>query len=348
MPNFTEESLQSDQSWALAAKVAEPLIKVPSLFSTAVRSIIKVASEGEGLDQDSLRAAAASKAAFLIGVSPTLKAVLYFAAKSLHPNDLLNQKELDYRKLMKLFPPEELAMLIGVSYMYRRVGKLVEAAEWQRLAKTMNVQMRVGALVGETIQHVGSGYGMLIGAMRYISLGMFALKDLKNFQKYRRQCEKEGRLFDTKAERAEWRCDHLQVASILVQRLGFGMPRHPAAMALGLDALNVGVESLPRNIQEPVLCFQIALGLAESYHATGKAPTAGKEVDTAYLPPEEAEDLERRVAVALKDQNAPEWLASSPDKLPREIADQLGIAFKEVEVQEESAAWDAEAGEEES
>jgi len=300
------------------------LIPTPSaLFTSSIRAIRTAEANLKDGDINSLRGLAVSSTAFLVGISPTIKTVLYRAAEDLHSNSLPSPAELTPKKLAGLFDPRELTAILALAYITRHVKRRTDPKEWERFERKMFTHMEIGGIVGKTVRHIGSGNGILLGGIRFLTVMIFSMHDKKKFQEYRRTLDKSGKLFDLEMERTLFGCTHLEVAAALMQALGFGVVPTLGIMrdqgGEGLDDAAVDAEQL--------LCWHVARGLTESIHATGAAPSVDPS-DDMYLPEEEASAIAKECWSVLRDGSKFAWFTASKNELPSEVCTALDITIK--------------------
>ncbi|NDC37020.1 MAG: hypothetical protein EBZ48_03090 [Proteobacteria bacterium] len=211
------ESSTTEESWTEARKIAGLVSNVSALFSTAIRFLRKDAeaklptmSRSSGYAVERLLSSASFKA-------PT-----YYAALTFKPEAILNATFISPRQLAEIFAPAELANLIGLLYLYRRIQKGVDESEWSEIAKLVHTHGQMGGQLGVSMKNIGLANGLLLGTVRHLSLGLFAGIQKKAFSQYRRNLKIQKRDFDLAEERKIWGCTHLEVGSILVQSLGLG------------------------------------------------------------------------------------------------------------------------------
>lgn len=316
---------EADASWVRAREFASAIGHAPSLFSSCIRAINKVESVLDPIDHPSVRDLALSSSEFLIRVSPTLKAVFYNAANSLHPDALKALPRITPKSLLSPLSVREVATIIGLTYLYRRCQKRCEEQEWKILSRKIQAQMEIGAILGEKMSYVGIGNGILLGGIRYISIATFAIKEPKLYQAFKKRNRLEGKIFDIEHENEVFGCNHLQVASYLVQELGFCMPRSAVSMSLGMDAISADPVSLPPKLRTSLLSWQAAMAYIESFHGTGQPP---ETIDVEYalkLPQPELETLRQRIWTVVREGSTFDWMGKGKDDLPPEVAQQLGI-----------------------
>lgn len=307
------------------AKEIVGLVPRPSpIFTSCIRSI-RTAEDGVNDTADqTLREFSVHSSAFLIGVSPTLKSVFYYAAQDLYKESIPSLDKLTPKSLLLLFNSNEITAILSLTYYYRQLKKICDQSEFERLSSKMLRHMEIGALIGNTVQHIGRGYGMLLGGLRYAAVGLLMLKDLKLYQEYRRRLTKSDLLFDLEWEKNAWGCSHLEIASVMAQALGFGR-----IISMGMAADNAHktpTEGLPKDYEERLMCWRVATHLTESFHNTGGMSEITDEKSELFLPQEELEFIKRQVWSILRDGTNYSWLTKTLEDLPAEVLTPLEIS----------------------
>lgn len=315
----------SSPSWDLAREFAYSIGHVPPLFSSCIRAINKADSVLDPIDHTSVREMTVSACEFLVKVSPTLKSIFYFAAEALQPERLKEIHPITVKKLLSSLEPREVACVLGATFLYKRVQKKCDPKEWLILQRKIHTQMEIGALVGEKMRHIGRANGMLVGAVRFIAQGAFAIRAPEKFKEFKKASRKSSRIFDFAIEEQFFGCNHLQIASLLVQELGFCMPRSPVSMSLGMDSMSVDADHLPTRLKEHLLSWKAAMAYIESYHSTGNAPESLKVEYALELPSEELEEFRNRIWEIIREGSQFDWIAKTKADLPVEIAQELEL-----------------------
>jgi hypothetical protein len=308
-------------SWEMARKYAKMAQHSANLFSSCIRTIKTAEIHSQSPDSPQLRELAQASASFLVGVSPSIKAILYFAARSLHPENLKNISTLNSKALLNLFSPSEIASILGLTFVSRHVRKHLEANEYGRLEPKLLQHLEISTLVGQTVSHIGKANGMLIGGMRMLAWMTLAIPDLKGFQDMRRALDRKNLLFDLKDELDRWGCTHLQIASALLCELGFGLA---PSLGMAMQEESSETQTDPR-LAEEILCWRIALMLSECFHQTGSAPLETSDDSELYLPPDQVKELESAVSKIIDNGPAVPWLIKRKADLPEEIIAALDI-----------------------
>jgi hypothetical protein len=295
------------------------------MFTTAIRTIRQAeAASAEG-DSDFLRQQAAQATNFLLQVSPTLKAVFYNAAKLLHPKELQALDKLGPRSMIQLFAPSEVTSILGLTYLYRRLRKRAPSAEWDKVASRLHQQIELGMYVGASINHIGQGYGILLGGIRYLSLLTFAIDNSKSFADHMRKVKARNRLFDLEAEQVRFSCTHLQVGAQLVQGLGFGTDIGYGVVG---EMLNLSQSKFPERLEELIICWRTALSWTESFHLTGEPPEGDGAAELAELPEDDTNIL-RTHASRIQDEGASDvWISAKAEELAPATREALCIKTK--------------------
>jgi hypothetical protein len=316
---------ESDPCWTAARTYAFCIGHVPPLFSSCIRAINKADSVLESIDQNSVREMTVSACEFLIKVSPTLKAIFYFAAEALCPEKLQNGRPLSVRKLLSVLEPREVSSVLGATFLYKRVQKKCDPKEWMILQRKIHTQMEIGLIVGEKMRHIGRANGMLLGAVRYIAQATFAVHSLDTFKEFKKAARNSSQIFNLALEESFFGCNHLQVASLLVQELGFCMPRSPVSMSLGMDAMSVQPDNLPARLKEHLLSWKAAMAYIESYHSNGTPPEKMNLEYALELPTEEQEQFRSRIWEIIREGSQFDWISKTKRDLPDAIAKELEI-----------------------
>ena len=327
-----------DESLKIAKRFADSLPPPSSLFTSSIRAIKN--AEGHIGDQNSkkLKDLTVSSTSFLVGVSPTLKTVFYRAAENLYREQLSALTAITPRDLLSLFAPNEVTGILAITYLFRHIKKRCDAPEFERIIKKMLTHIEIGAIVGKTVRHIGSGNGILLAGARYMAFALFSMANLKTFQEMRRKIDKNDQLFDLALETETFGCNHLQIASALIQTLGFG---RTVCMGIAIDIKGEALDTFPEAVAEELLCWKIAITLTECFHRTGKAPVVSEDSEL-YLPEDESEKLHKECWSVLRDGTSFTWLTASKKDLPAEIMASLDITVKE---EPKSGMEDLEEGE---
>lgn len=320
------------ESWEIAKRIAQKTGKVSSLFSSCIRAANKVESVVSDADEKEIRAFAAYTSNFLLKISPSLRSVFYFVAKTHHPEAIRAIQKFNVTEMMGIFSPAELASVLGITFLYRKMRKACNQEEWKLLRKKILAHIDIGTSIGKRMQHIGVGNGILIGGLRFLAITAFANYNFKAYQEYKKKSRRPNCIFDMKIETEVFGCNHLQVASYLATELGYVAPRSTVSLTFGMDAFHVDPKALSPKLQEQVISWRGAMAYIESYHATGEAPDVSKEY-LLTLTTDQRAMMEREIELILnqKDGPAEHWLEKGWNDLPPEIAAALSPNGEKVE-----------------
>lgn len=343
MTVVSTESNSSEASWAEARKIAGLVSNISALFSTAIRFLRK---DAEAKLPTMSRVSGYAVERLLS--SDSFKAPTYYAAVTFKPDVVTQSEYLSPRALAEAFSPAELANLIGLLYLYRRIQKGCDESEWSEISKLIHTHAQMGGYLGLSMKNVGLANGLLLGTIRYLSLGLFAGIEKKAFTQYRRNLKIQKKDFDLAEERKIWGCTHIEVASILAQSLGLG---GDVAKALTTGLLLVGIPD--KEIDTDAFRMRISWMWIRSLLLSGNPPEITHRGDFYPLKAELAQLIERAydlrtngcahpfyakgkddlspalTPVLFKGSEAHQELP--PEEIPSEVAKELGDAPLEVE-----------------
>lgn len=333
----------SESSWQVAIYMTNKLGNVSSLFRTTIAAIQKDAPSAEyRAEPAELSATAMASLKFLIGTSPTLQVVFYQAAKNLYPERLLDLRPMNTGGLINIFSTSEISALLALTYFYRSFQKRCEEKEWERLTERLFEQIGIGYFIGQAIKEVGGGVGMFLGGIRYLSQVPFLMADLPKFQKFRREVARRSELFWLERERELWGCNHLQIAALLAQKLGFVMPYSPLSLSLGMDAHDIRLDAFPQAMQQMLIRNRGVIRYIESYHETNRPPSDGNHL--FFLPTSELAMLQERISQVKNDASAFTWLQAVKTNLPKDVAAAFRVSLLETRLTRQTADGSAPDG----
>lgn len=239
--------------------------------------------------------------------SKSLIAPFHFAAKALGKEKKGGSLTTH---ILQVFSPFELAIMLSLVYLMRRAKTLCDPDEFKYLADPIYENSLVGLAAGRIIPAIGGGMGLIEGTMRHLALSTFLKHDVKGFKEYRRERKRlaDGWRPDLEAER--WGCSSIQIASVFLQVLGFGVHRSNAYINAYRSNLDVGTTeeiSVARDIRMATLW-------RESLISTGNKPEIA--IPGKYYPT--MNDLSQVITIILnakKDPSICHWLERGKDDL---------------------------------
>jgi hypothetical protein len=250
-----------------------------------------------------------------------LKAVFYFAASRLYPTQLSALDTLDTKRLLLLFEPREVATIIGLTYLYRRAKRACNEKEWLILSRKIQAHMEIGYALGRRMELVGGAQGMMLGAIRFLSVATFAAIEPEKYAKFRIRHKSSTSNFDLDGEEAVFGCNHMHVAALILQSLGFTMPRSTASISLGLGALGVSDQALPREFKSRLIAWKAALNAIDLAHKSGEFMPRTKDYELRLTAADEAV-LKCDIIAATKRPTFT-WISKTKGDLPPDVAVQL-------------------------
>jgi hypothetical protein len=224
------ESDQEAQSWQLARQVSNSIKPLPIAFTSSVRLLICDQLGNKG----TIRPVTKFQVARIFR-SNSFKAMLYYATKDLYPAAVKDKPFVSTGDMMALYSPADLASLIGMYVMYKKVRRLVDEQEWKQFKYDLNKQIFIGGQIGISIPKIGVGAGILTASMALLSLATLYSAEPKAFANYRRQLQKNSFKQDPKQEIEIWGCSSLQIATLNMSILGYGVEVSEALMK-GLES----------------------------------------------------------------------------------------------------------------
>ncbi|MDC0358169.1 hypothetical protein OAO01_05075 [Oligoflexia bacterium] len=244
----TEIELNSPESWQKAKALAETVGYIPIAFTSTVRLLI---IDHFGNDA-TIRPVTKYQVARLLR-SDSFKAMLYYSSVFIHHDKLGSKKQFSVGHLIDFYRPIDLAALIGLYVLFRKCRKICNKGYWPRLVEEMTEESRISAAIGNAIPAIGTGIGFIVGTIRHLALTAFINQESMEYKAYRRTMVKKGSTFDDAIETEKWGCTSLQVSSILLSALGFGVKVADSYMVGMNPKLKVG------DVAEDVLAYRVEM-----------------------------------------------------------------------------------------
>ena len=251
--------------------------------------------------------------------SPSMLSHFYYALATYHPAKLAQRPPLAPKELPTLVEPHESAMLILITYFYRRILSRIDAAEAPAFSRQMQHSIDLAHLLGKSVPGIGLQVALMVAAGRHLGWGTFLARDAKLFKKYRVGIKIKKVPFDLKTETETWSTTHVHIACSMFQAFGFGVDT--------IEGYANGVMAEDPSKLGPIARkFAAAQIWLDSLWATGKAPTAGVSQDLSPL----ASGLAELQGLVQSQKEDPEsvggWLFSrrtdlSPERTPALIYD---------------------------
>lgn len=315
--------------WELAQKYAERLGRPHTLFTSAIRYLRTLTAKGTTILQDS--------EPYPLGMllkSTSMRAVLYYAAAALHKEELGKQSSIDGFALFRVFPPDELASVLATTYIYRRVKRLIEPRVWETLSQEMQIQMEAGFHIGSKIPAIGTHRGLLLGVIRYAAMGLFSINDNRGFKLLKRELNEKELLFSPESENSRWGCNHMEIASILLQSVGLGVQ---AANALVTTACP------SKEDHEELQAWYAAKVWIQHLLEKERAPECYQQGSPFFLEGEVLANLQERVDSIYEMGSSFDWIDKTKEDLPKALDQKIETSIPEeapVELSDEDKNTD--------
>ncbi len=296
----------SAQSWEYTRQYAGVFGQPPAPFVTAVRALLSAHAKGESQISGSTR----HQMARLLR-SPSLFAPFYFAAYAFEPSVISSTSRTPELSVLKVFSPHEVASILAVTYLWRRAQSFCDAEEIKFIEDSLAESINMGLLLGRAIPAIGGGLSLLQAVTPILGVTAFLRHDSKGFQDYRRLLKKQRLSWNCELEIQQWGCTRIQIGSVLVQSLGFGIMRS-TAIASALSGLMETGSSEEMEIARDV---QMAARWCESIRTTGQAPEVA--LPAKYYPTHAAlQNALSTLATLQRDRSQALWIQKGRADLP--------------------------------
>ncbi len=212
-------------SWQIAAERVRVLKYFASSFTSCIRRLCSLKPD-PSQDEQTQKSKLDYISRFLVErflSSATIKAHFYYLGLTYHSKSFDALPFISNKDLLAFYSSQDMAVVLAISYLSHRIKKICDPKEWSIWAKMMQEATDIGGLVGMTVPGFNFSDGILIPAIRFLSLALCMQLDLKQFQMYRRAISQKKTGFSQQEELANWGCTHVQIASLLLQEMGFGI-----------------------------------------------------------------------------------------------------------------------------
>lgn len=270
--------------------------------------------------------------------SPSVIAHFYYALATYHPVKLAERRGFEPKELVTMVAPVESALLIMITYFYRRILARSDPKEAIAFSRQMQCYIDLAHLFGRSVPGIGVPMALMTAAGRYLGWGAFMARDIKIYKKYRVGIKLKKVPFDFKLETELWAATHVHIACSMLQAFGFGVNT--------IEAYANGILSPdPQKLSGEARKFASTQQWLDTLIRTGKAPAEPISSDLCPLASGLAE-LQALVQTQEDETSATGgWLFSrrtdlSPEKTPGLTFDYSNIAPSKHAV--ETRAEDAE------
>lgn len=208
--------------------------------------------------------------------APTINEGLVQLVDNFYPRRLPSHRSISPSDLTQLVDYESCAALLALLYLFRKTkASLVDLSEWQILSELVHERADVGYYLGLSLSGFGGAMGLLVGGMRFLSLGFIASRNPDRYRDYEDHLRTRRLSFDVAHEIATWGFSHAQFAALYLQRMGYGRkiplsilegwgvhaPQN--ALSLKVRAVSIWIESLVRYTKPPLLLKEAPFGMTK-------------------------------------------------------------------------------------
>ncbi len=299
------------EDFQTALRLAGQIGPTPSSFSSVIRALL---SEHQKNASNYSNATRSSLQRLLKGQS--IQAPVYYAAHVFKTADLSASKSLSALSLANLFKADELAAVLSVTYLSRRIRSIADAEEWQYIVKHLELHANLGAFVGLASTTLGFSRGLLVGALPSIALGVFHKSEDKGFKEYRRLLKSKNISYDPSFELKKWYCSSVQIASCLMQSVGFGVEIAENFSHVLEEAGHAKESELELKLRAAHYCIQ-------SLATSAKVADDHQKIEALELTSEAISGLEKRAGELRESCTGVRWIETGKDDVSPEKTPQL-------------------------
>ncbi len=263
-PSHTDDFIATLESkgrlgWRAAVEIMEPFGKVPGNFTESIRFLLQNYEQGG----TALPLSAQNHILRLMN-NNTIKAAYYFITKYYRPEVLEGKESISTKELFNAYSAIDHAGILTFAYLFRNLSKKTDSEEWEYVETPLAEALALGACVGSSIPEVGLGFGLLCRGLRYLAFAPFLRDNRRGFKEYRRHLKANDLPFDMPFEEKSWACNNIQVAAIIMERMGFS--RHMGFQFVA--AAEHDAKSTPDELFG--IRFRMAEALIDHYSETGE------------------------------------------------------------------------------
>lgn len=316
----------TEESWLKARELLSWIGRVPPSFTTPIRTLMIDASREGKLSPASQ---------FLVTRllrSPSLKAMIYYSALSLHGEKISNTPYLSSVEIMRLFAPAELAAFFSFIFLHRKLKKVElehDPEQFQVMSNQLLARIEAGFELGRALPIIGPARAVLAGSWRELMLGFFRVNDRNGFCEYSDYLERSGKAFCTEYEEERWGCTHVDLGGNALQLMGMGVGE-----THGFIQGFAGGRLKSDETQKEAYQYQIAAEWIDALLETGLAP---ERVHDGDYYPRQQDSYKLLYRVNELRENGPRycWINCSKEDINPQLTPQL---FQEylLELQEAS------------
>jgi hypothetical protein len=312
----TESPSQDDLGWSAANELLLPFGTVASNFSESIRTLMAAHQRGE-VKVSGIAAHHVER--FLR--TDSIKITYYHFSKQFKPELFQDKKHVQAVDFLDAYSPLEHAAVIAFCYLFKTLSKKIEKDEWDFVQTPLYEALCTGGGAGLCIPQIGLGLGLIGRGLRYLAYAPFLHENRKEFKQYRRHLKSIDQPFDAAFEQEVWQCTSIQIAGLLLERMGF-------SQAIALQYMAAAERSGSIKPDEAYgIPFRLAECLVEAYMEGQDIPTSTPswvglklELDT-----ETRGNLLATLNKVFADQERIEWLNKTPSDISNELTPELFV-----------------------
>ena len=312
------------EAWHRASEKVRAYLHFASSFTTTIRTL-KINEEenlSQGLDAYSMNSA--SK--FLVGRllnAPSILAPFYFLSRTFKSDKMAGQDYYSRKNILSFYKLDEISAVLALTYVFHRLRRVCDPEEWGRYSRYIHEGTEIGCHIGQNFTDIGLANGLLYNGMRYLSQAIFLKTDIKLFKNYRRDVKIKKRMFDLKMEQDIFGFTHVDVGSILLQSLGFGVE--------AATSFRKALTTLPtKELDKPTNSVRIVLLWTEALHSGSKPPAIRGE-DKFFTSDEVIDRIVSSTEKVIDSGSEHEWLAKGRTAISRKLTPELYPAKTEAQ-----------------
>lgn len=329
------KSQKDNEAWSLASEFIRPVNTSPSFFTRYISALIRNRDDNAAGLSQGLSPASVDALKWLM-LSKTLRSIIYFAGRTFKAEELPLETFDTPKSLALLFRPEELASLMGVSFLSKRIKLVCGEEEWKKSRRRLLKAMDIGGQLGQHTEGIGFARGLLAGAIPQLARSVLALNAPEAFADYKNQARSKNVMIDQKLAEKLLGTSEAHVGALLLNAMGFGRDESQAYFE-GMTK----IDKRNRSRQKAQTAYRVCSEWVESLLITGQAPEVDHG-DELEMTDEAIEKLLPKIFHILEDDESVGWIeknhsyieamrASSQPKLETEIKEVEEIFMDEAE-----------------
>jgi hypothetical protein len=227
MASASDSSLSEliSEAWETGLLIVRDIGSFPVPFTECIRSLLTEHTPSD--DNVGVYLPHVSRASerylFRLIRAPSLKLRLYivmrlFFTEKIHPRELYSDVDL-----LSGYSRYELASLIALIVLTRRIERRADTFYWEKLAPALYARTESSFALSHAFQGMQRATTLLVAALRILSLATFSGHAPLLFQKYYRHLLHTKKAYDWEMETSLFGCAHTHVGALLLQSCGFGV-----------------------------------------------------------------------------------------------------------------------------